>query len=319
MSGQTRAHHVVIVPDGAPDEQWQDGRGEGCTASEIHSIAVASMKTRRNILDAKLNGSTFHGNRHTQRGHEAEPVILAAAREIDGVESLVPSNALFAHFNHRLHRCTPDGLGVHATRGPFGCEVKHREKASAVDIPPAHYDQVQFGMWVMGYDWWLYAWLVEGEDNIHHEWAARDDERIAVLAREADDFIAWRRAGAPEINGLPDDVDEALAEYARGLAIAAEGDALKKAARKRIDQWITAQAPTGVLRREGSRASLTFAPKTSTVLDEEAWSATETESYAEVVELEKRIAATRQAAAQLYTKTVPATPGFRITPNGDPS
>lgn len=312
-----RTSALVIVPDGAPDEDWQDGRAEGVTASEIHSIAVGSMKARRAILDGKLNGSTFHGNQHTKRGHELEPVIIAAAAQLDGVTVLEGSNALLGHPDHPLHRATPDGLGHHAIRGVFGAEVKRREKTSPVDVPADHYDQCQFGMWVTGLQWWLYAWKVEGEDGIHHRWIERDEDRIAVLARQADDFIAWRAAGAPSINGLPDDIDDALAEYARGLAIASEGEALKKAARVRIDAWIAEQNPTDVLRREGSRASLTFTPKTKTVLDEDAWTAHDAAGHANVIDLEERAAMIRRAAENVYSKTVPATPGFRIAANGD--
>lgn len=308
---------LVVVPDGATDDEWQDGRGEGVTASDIHTIAVGSMKARRSILDAKLNGSTFRGNQHTKRGHELEPVIIAAAAKLDGVEMLDGSNALLGHPEHPLHRATPDGLGRHVIRGPFGAEVKRREKDAVMGIPVGHFDQCQFGMWVTGYSWWLYAWMVEGEDRIHHRWIERDDDRIAVLARQADDFIAWRAAGAPSINGLPDDIDDALAEYARGLAIAGEGEALKKAARTRIDAWIAEQKPTEVLRREGSRASLTFTPKTKTVLDEDAWAADKPQVHAAVVDLEERAAMIRRAAENVYTKTVPATPGFRIAANGD--
>lgn len=308
---------LVIVPEGAPDEEWHDGRDEGVTASDIHTIANGSIKARRGILDAKLNGSTFRGNQHTKRGHELEPIIIAAAAQLDGVEALEGLHTLFGHPDHPLHRATPDGLGYNAVRGKFGAEVKRREKASTVDVPADHYDQCQFGMWVTGLQWWLYAWKVEGEDGIHHRWIERDDDRIAVLARQADDFIAWRAAGAPSINGLPDDIDDALAEYARGLAIAAEGEALKKAARTVIDAWIAEQAPTDVLRREGSRASLTFTPKTKTVIDEEAWAADKPKMHALVIGLEARAEMIRRAAEQVYRKTVPATPGFRIAANGD--
>lgn len=307
---------LVIVEDGAPEAEWMEGRAEGVTASEIHAIATGSMKTWHRSLDDKLNGSTFHGNVHTRRGHELEPVIVAQARDVELVVSLAPSHALFGHPLHPLHRATPDGLGIHAARGPFGFEAKRREKTSRVDVPADHYDQCQFGMWVLGFEWWLYAWMVEGEDRIHCRWIARDEPRIVILAGQADDFIAWRRAGAPEINGLPDDIDDALADYARGLALAGEGSALKSDARARIDAWIAEQAPTDVLRREGSRAALTFTPKTAEVLDENAWSTAEPDTYQEWWTARERVAAQEKAAIVLYHRTVDATPGFRVTPNG---
>jgi len=92
---------------------------------------------------------------------------------------------------------------------------------------------------------------------------------------------------------------------------------LKKASRPVIDAWIATQNTSDVLRREGSRASLTFTPKTKTVLDEEAWEKAHPEEHAAVIEMEKRAAMIREAASHVFTKTVPATPGFRIASNGD--
>lgn len=312
---------LVIVEDGASEDEWLDARAEGVTASEIHAIAAGSRKTWRRILDEKLNGSTFTGNEHTRRGHEREGDLIAAAQYLDGVVVLAPSAALFGNDANPLHRATPDGLGIHAELGHFGAEMKHHEKWDRDDVPAEHLDQCLWGMHVLGVDWWLYAWGVDGTDGLAgFKWIPRDDKRIAQLVAQADAFLAWRAAGAPEIDDIPDDVDDALADYRRGLELAAEGEALKKAARPVLDAYAAAHnvAPGDPLRKSGSRAAFFYEPKPEVeVLDEVAWQAAEPESYQEWLDLQQRVADTASAARLLYktTKTPAAT--FRVTPNGD--
>ena len=311
---------LVIVENGAPEIAWMDGRDEGVTASEVHSIASGSRKTWRRILDDKLNGSTFKGNAATKRGHEREAYILAEARILEGVVTLASSGALFGSHHNALHRATPDGLGIHSQLGEVGAEVKSHHADWTFDgIPADHFDQMQWGMHVTGLDWWLYAGEVDGQPGIQHHWIARDDKRIAQLTAQADAFIEWRAAGAPEIDDIPDDVDDALAEYAHGLALESEGKRLKTAARKQIDEFAAAQAsaPGDPLRRNGSRAQLFFEPKPDTIeLDEEAWAAAEPDGHAEWVAARDRVAEQRTAALALYSRSKPTAPTFRVTANG---
>lgn len=312
---------LVIVEDGASEEEWQDGRSEGVTASRAHDVANGSRKTWRRILDEQLNGSTFTGNKDTRRGNEREPELIAAAAQLDGVVILAPSNALFGRHENPLHRATPDGLGIHERLGHFGAEVKsHGPNWARDDIPAEHMDQMQWGMHVLDVDWWLYVWEVEGVDGIRHEWVPRNDKRITQLAAQADAFIAWREAGAPEIDDIPDDVDDALADYAEGLDLAARGEKLKKAARKVIDPWAADQKEPGEgspLRKQGSRAGVFFEPRPALiVLDEEAWEAAEPDSYAQWVDLKSRLAETAEHAKSLYSREKPQAATFRVTPNG---
>jgi hypothetical protein len=310
---------LVIVPDGAPEDEWQDGRAGGPTASKIHDIAFGSRKTWRRILDEMLNGSTFKGNEHTRRGHEWEPRIIAELSDLPGVVTVTPSSALYGNLENPKHRATPDALGLDAGGTQFGVEVKHHASNwTSTTIPVAHMDQMLWGMHVLGLDLWLYAWAVDGEDGIQHRWVVRDDDRIAFLVKQANTFIEWRAAGAPELDDIPDEVDDALTDYARGLALTSEGDALKKSARKVIDEYATTAAVEGEpLRAGGSRAALFFQPKTVQVLDEDAWAAAEPETYAEFASMRERVKATEIAAAQLYTKTKTTAPTFRVTRNGE--
>lgn len=310
---------VVIVPDGAPEDEWLDGRAGGVTASEIHDIAHGSRKTWRRILDDKLNGSTFHGNLHTRRGHENEPKLLRAAQyDVPGVVTIQPSSALYGHIILGKHRCTPDGVGLDEGATAFGVEAKHHDTGWVFKgIPAEHMDQMLWGMHVMDLDRWLYVWGVEGVEGVEYRWVERDEDRIEFLIKQANAFIDWRAAGAPELDDIPDEVDDALTDYARGLALASEADALKKGARAVLDGYAKSAAVEGEpLRAGGSRAALFFQSKTVDVLDEDAWAEAEPDTYAEFASMRERVKATEAAAAQLYTKTKTAAPTFRVTKNG---
>jgi len=314
-------HGIVVVPDGATDEEWQEGREAGPSASRIYDIARGSRKRWRSILDEMLNGSTFAGNENTRRGHEAEAEMIVEILALEHVTEAHLSSALYANADELRHLATPDGFGD-GSFGPFGIELKwHDAKWIAnrdARIPADHLAQCDFGMHVTGLDLWLYAYTIEGVSGIFHQWITRDQDRIDYLVRQADDFVAWRAAGAPEIDDLPDDVDEDLANYAEGLRLESIGKKLKEGARPGIEQWArTAVKPGEPLRRAGSRAGVFFEPKPDTTeLDEDAWAAAEPETHAEWVETVARAAKQRAAAAALYAKPKPVAATFRVTANG---
>jgi hypothetical protein len=314
---------LVIVEDGAPEAQWHEGRDEGVTATDVAKLAGArSTKIRGKLLDDKLNGSTFKGNAHTRRGHENEPKLIAAAAFVDGVTALDPSHALFGFAGNPLHRATPDGLGVHEEHGYFGAEVKHRSKPMRGGIPRAHRDQMLWGMHVLDADAWLYAWGVEGTDGLAgFEWVERDDARIEQLVAIADEFIAWRAAGAPAPEGLPSDIDALVARRARKQQKAARLTAEYKALDEEIKAWAIAQGakPGAAVKMPGTSAAVFYEPKPDQiVLDETKWAAAEPASYAEYLETHTRLAEQASAAAVLYNQPKPVAATFRVTPNGDP-
>lgn len=221
----------VIVPEDAPRETWVDERGLGVTASEVHDI-MGGRSTWRRVLDAKLNGSTFRGNRHTRRGHEREAVLLDFAQTID--RSIRPNGALWASAEHPLYRGTPDGVGADCV-----VEVKsHAHGHELGAIPPDHRAQMQWQMLVTGARRALYVREVMDEDgqgslaDPDWQWVDRDADHIAALRARADAFIAWRDADCPEVDELDDEVAAVLAEWVeakRALEPAAKReDAAKK-------------------------------------------------------------------------------------------
>lgn len=226
-----------VIVDGDDREQWMLARGEGVTASEVRQIATGGRATWRRILEQKLNGNKFRGNRHTRRGHEREPLLIEFAATLEPCQA---NHALLGAATNPLHRATPDGIS-----DDFGVEVKsHAHGWTRTDIPAEHYDQMQWGMHVTGFNRWLYIWEVLDEDGYApledpaHVWVARDEKRIAELTKAADAFIAWREAGAPALADVPDDVDDALAEWAAAKAEKAAAAKREKAAEGRIREFI---------------------------------------------------------------------------------
>jgi hypothetical protein len=308
----------VIVPDGAPEDEWLEGRAGGVTASEVHGIAHGSRKTWRRILDEKLNGSTWNGNEHTRRGHEWEPRILAEIDELPGVTAVYASSALYGNPENPKHRATPDALGIDEGGTQFGIEVKHHAPGyTQTAIPADHMDQMQWGMHVLGLDSWLYGWAVDGVPGVNTEWVERDEARIAYLVKQADSFIEWRASGAPELDDIPEDVDDDLAVYSREQRAESAAKKAKDAAGARLKAWAAALHDGGPMRRGGTRAALFFEPKPAAlVLDEKAWEAAEPETYAEFVAARTALAEQAAAATVLYGVEKPAAPTFRVTPNG---
>jgi hypothetical protein len=303
----TRHAPFVIVPGDAPREVWHARRDEGVTASEVHDVANGSRQTQRRILDGKLNGAKFRGNAQTARGHTREPLLLHFACLSLGI-GIMPSQALYAHPEHPLHMATPDGFSFDDEHGEFGVEVKsHDHTWDSTEIPRDHYDQMQFGMWVLGFDWWLYVWEVMGEDgeptlaDPQHRWVRRDDARITRLAAEADAFLAWREAGAPELDDIPDDVDEALAVDARFAAIESNAKRERKAARAVIDPWLAEQGATTV-RKSGTRAEIVRTADEVRVLDEANWKAADPERFAVFEALRQQATDAEEYAALTFAE-----------------
>lgn len=301
-------------------EAWLEMRARGVTASEVHQIANGGRATWRRILDDKLNGSTFTGNRHTRRGNEREPFLIAFAESLLGA-TIEANTHLYAHEQHSRHMATPDALGDDME--PFGIEVKSHDYGwTRTDIPADHYDQMQWGMHVLGFRSWFYVFEVMGEDgeptlaDPFWAWVDRDEERIAQLVAAADAFLEWWDAGAPAADDIPAELDEALTEHAEARARKTAAEKDEKAAEKKIRDYISAApgAQENGLKVAGTAASFNFSVTHAEVLDEEAWAQAEPESFAAYEHLKARLAASVEAATELYHRSVPRT-RLTITPN----
>jgi hypothetical protein len=304
----------------APDrEAWLAERAKGVCASEVHRIANGGRSTWRRILEDKLNGSTFKGNRHTRRGHRREPVLLGVLKDTVS-RTIEPNDRLFSHPEHSRHMATPDAMGSDDRR--FGVEVKsHAAGWARTDVPPDHYDQCQWGMWVTESPRWLYAWEVMDEDGLPslddpaHVWIDRDEKRIAELAAAAEAFLAWWDAGAPEDDGLPDELDEALAAWVEARARKQAAEADEKAAEAVVRAHIAGVpgAEDKGLKLAGWRAQVAYTVSTRRVLDEAAWRAAEPDGWREWAEAAEAAERARKDAELLYGRAARQT-RLRITP-----
>ncbi|KQQ65728.1 hypothetical protein [Microbacterium sp. Leaf320] len=300
----------LVVPDDAPRTVWMLERGEGVTASDAWRVARAGIKARRTIVEQKMNGSTFRGNKATDAGHAREAALLDEAA--DHLASLTPNGALWASAENDLLRATPDAIGIDQDGALVVVEVKSHEFGWESDtIPIEHMAQMQFQIHVLGAEYALYGFEVRDEDDMPPvngaTWipVTRDDEMIAYLVERAEDFIAWRDAGCPDVDDLPEEVTAAMAEWAplkRDLDAAAAAEKKANAVVKKA----TANLPhakrfgaVGMTEHGGFQVSVSE----STGIDEAAWKEAEPglHNHAEMLRVE--LALIEATAARQYPKT----------------
>lgn len=300
----------IVVPDDAPRTVWMLERGEGVTASRAWAIARATLKARRRILEELMNGSTFKGNKATNAGHAREAALLDEAAE--RLASLIPNAALWAAVDNDLHRATPDAIGIDPDGRLVVIEVKSHECGWEHDgIPIEHYAQMQWQMRVLGADYALYGFEVRDEDDMPPidgaTWlpVQRDEEMIEWLISRADDFLAWRDAGCPEVDLLPDVVGDALAEWAPlkiALDAAAEAEKAAKAKlAKAIADTIPHAARFGAVGM-GELGGFQAVVSETVTIDEAEWKADAPEVHARVQQLRVDLAVLEAAAKKTYPK-----------------
>ncbi|PPG35184.1 hypothetical protein C5E10_06225 [Pseudoclavibacter sp. RFBG4] len=303
--------YIVVVPEGATKDEWHDARGEGVTASRVHEIHVGGRKTWQRILDEQLNGSTFRGNKHTQSGHDLEATMIEFAQTFADVAG---NSALIANEANPLHRATPDGLGT-LDGAPVVVEVKrHSHTWGQDDVPPAHYDQVQWQLWCASAIAGIYVWMVLDEDgqptmdDPKYVIIPRDPARIAQLVKSADAYLAWRAAGAPEADDIPDEIDEALAAWgeaaAREKAANKEAEAAKKIVRAYAESL--PDADKNGAKRMGTLGGFNYSVKRTGTreLTDEAWAAADPKGFAAYEELGEHLAEIIRQRAELRDPAV---------------
>jgi hypothetical protein len=301
----------VVVPDDAPRTVWMLERGEGVTASRVWAIARATLKARRRILEELMNGSTFKGNKATDAGHAREAALLDEAAE--HLATITPNAALWAAVDNDLHRATPDAIGIDAEGRLVVVEVKSHEHGWEHDgVPIEHYAQMQWQMRVIGADYALYGFEVRDEDDMPPLDGAtfipvqRDAEMIEWLIARADDFLAWRDAGCPDVDLLPDEVGDALAEWAPLKAALDAAAAAEKPAKDRLAKAIAAHYPhagrfgaVGMGEQGGFQTVVSSTP----LIDEDEWKADSPDVHARVQQMRADLALLEAAAKKTYPKT----------------
>lgn len=300
----------VVVPEDAPRTVWMLERGEGPTASIIWEIARGGIRTWRRILEQMMNGSTFRGNRATAAGHAREDALLDEAAE--QLHQVSPNGALWAAAENDLHRATPDGIGHNSDGTIVVVEVKSHEHGwESEAIPLAHMAQMQWQIYVLGAVSALYGFEVRDEDDMPPAEGAtwidvpRDDEMIAYLVYRADQFIAWRDAGCPDVDVLPAEVAAALAEWAplkRDLDATAKAEKAAAAALKKALARMPHAERFGAVGM-GEHGGFQLGVSESTVIDEDVWAAASLVTYREYLADVARVTDRSAVAKRMYPKT----------------
>ncbi|RKE60437.1 hypothetical protein [Microbacterium sp. AG238] len=300
----------IVVPADADRELWLAERGEGVTASNAWRIARAGLKARRTIAEEKMNGARFRGNAATRAGSAREAALLDEAADL--LQSVVANTALWAARDNDLHRATPDGFGWDGDGRLAVIEVKSHEHGWEHDgIPIEHYAQMQFQIRVMGADFGLYGFEIRDEDDqppadgATWKVVARDEEMIAWLTERADAFIAWRDAGCPDVDDLPDDVAAALEAWVPlklALTKAAEAEKAANAALKKAIAKLPHATRFGAVGM-GETGGFQLSVSETVAIDEAAWAATDPAGHARVEQLRMHLALAEAAAKRKHPKT----------------
>jgi predicted phage-related endonuclease len=300
----------IIVPEDAPRTVWMMERGEGVTASEAWAVARAGIKARRRILEQKMNGSTFRGNKATNAGHAREAALLDEAAE--RMATLTPNGALWAAVENDLHRATPDAIAIDPDGRLVAVEVKSHEYGWESDtIPVEHMAQMQWQIHVLGADYALYGFEVRDEDDMPPidgaAWlpVERDDEMIDYLVQRADAFIAWRDAGCPDVDDLPEEVAAAHAAWAplkRAADAAAAAEKKAGAAMKAAAEKLPGAKRFGAV---GTTADGGFQVSVSecVAIDEDAWREAAPEVHGHVQDLRVELAVLEATAKRHFPRT----------------
>ncbi|UPL13046.1 PDDEXK family nuclease [Microbacterium galbinum] len=309
----------IVVADDAPRTVWMLERGEGVTASDAWRIARAGIKARRTIVEQKMNGSTFRGNKATKAGQAREAALLDEAAE--RLASLTPNGALWASVENDLHRATPDAIGIDTDGALVVVEVKSHENGWKSDeIPVEHLAQMQWQIHVLGAEYALYGFEVRDEDDMPPidgaTWITvpRDDEMIAWLIDRADNFIAWRDAGCPDFDELPEAVNDAVAGWAPLKRALDKAAAAEKVANAKV-KAATAKLPgadrfgsVGMTEHGGFQVSVSE----SIAIDEAAWRAAAPEVHAHVEALRVELATLEASALKYFRRVTRKSPTLRF-------
>ncbi|NLT26091.1 MAG: YqaJ viral recombinase family protein [Microbacteriaceae bacterium] len=176
------AQRIVCSAD--DHDEWLRMRREGITATDAARLATAGSVN--GVVNDKLGGSGFAGNRYTEFGRMREPIIADWVRErhgIGGCGLLIRAEA------DRRHLATPDGLAEWGAEVVLA-EIKTTNKPWS-RIPRNYLRQVWWQQYVVGAERTLFVWerhddFVVQDDEPTAVWIERDDAEIAKLVRLAD-------------------------------------------------------------------------------------------------------------------------------------
>ena len=181
-------------------DEWFRLRAGIVTASEISSVMAKGQGKVRAAYMYRLIGERITGepaesfsNRHTERGHEQEPIARRLYEEQTGL--LVAEVGFMT--NHGVGY-SPDGTVAEDGLIEIKTKLPHLQ-AEVLDrgrVPPEHIKQCQCGLWVSGREWLdfisycpgmpLFVHRIERDDSM----AAEMQQATAIFYQEMETKIA---------------------------------------------------------------------------------------------------------------------------------
>jgi len=178
-------------------EEWQAARCGIVTMSELHTLLVngksasgfgaGAFSYMHQLIGERITGEPadiFQGNRHTERGHELEPLARQLYTETTGYEI----DEVGIILNHGAGY-SPDGL-----IGDDGAlEIKTKlpkyqvEVLLAGEIPKEHVAQIHGGLWVSEREWLDFVSYWPGMP-LFVKRAYRDEKMIRTIAERVEAF-----------------------------------------------------------------------------------------------------------------------------------
>ena len=163
------------------------------TGSQAGAIlGLSPWKSREDVIQEWLHGSTFTGNAATEYGtfHEEHAV---ADLELFLGSKVFRNEKFFIHKNHDWLGCTPDGFHgedyVVEVKCPFGLRDDQEPVFKSLEEQPHYYAQVQLEMICTGrskaifYQWNRYNHRIEFID-LDYEWVSDNVPKLKEFIKE---------------------------------------------------------------------------------------------------------------------------------------
>jgi putative phage-type endonuclease len=146
----TEADYLRIQNFDQRTPEWKDARKGRLTGSIMGSVVGHNFFCKRDALLTQMLWSTFQGNEATMYGTMKEPIVFDIyekyLQERHPEEGQVRNVGLCVHRDKPWFAYSPDGVmptGLLEIKAPFKKKFYGR-------IPTMYYDQIQYGMWLLG-------------------------------------------------------------------------------------------------------------------------------------------------------------------------
>lgn len=187
---------ILTLEQGTPE--WHAARLGIVTMSELKTLLVkgkgpggfgtGAISYMHQLIGERITGEpsdAFHGNAHTQRGHELEPVARELYQEATGLPRLEQVGIILNHGVGYSPDCLVDSNGL--------AEIKTKlpkyqiELLLEGELPQEHVAQCQGGLWVSEREWIDFVSYWPGMP-LFVKRAYRDEALIRTIAERVEAF-----------------------------------------------------------------------------------------------------------------------------------